>query len=80
MLATETNTSFRNFLAIEDFEFIFADQTTWFKILGEISSDITALRLKMVAILYWPQRVNKPRQNGRHSADDLFKFIFLYEN
>ena len=30
----------------------------------------------------WPAAINilRPRQNGRHFADDIFKCIFLYEN
>ena len=37
---------------------------------------------KMPAILSWLQCVNtlRPRQNGRHFADDTFKRIFLNDN
>ena len=37
---------------------------------------------KMLAILVRPQHVNilRPRQNGRHFADDTFKRIFLNQN
>ena len=37
---------------------------------------------KTAAILSWPQCVNtlRPRQNGRHFPDDIFKWIFFNEN
>ena len=37
---------------------------------------------KMSAILFNTQRVNtlRPKQNGRHFADDIFKYVFLNEN
>ena len=37
---------------------------------------------KKVSILFRPQCVNslRPRQNGRHFPDDIFKWIFLNEN
>ena len=37
---------------------------------------------KMLAILFKPQWVNtlRPRQNGCHFPDDIFKGIFLNEN
>ena len=37
---------------------------------------------EMAAVLYRPQCVNtlRPRQHGRHFADDTFKRIFLNEN
>ena len=30
--------------------------------------------------LYWHVNTLRPRQNGRHFADDIFKWIFLNEN
>ena len=40
------------------------------------------IHLKMAAILSRSQWINtlRPRQNGRHFPDDIFKWIFLNEN
>ena len=52
------------------------------KILKSCASSTCVIDLIMLVSLFWPQRVNtlRPRQNGRHFADDSSNRIFVNEN
>ena len=44
------------------------------------SNGICTLATKSLLCKYWNINTSRPRQNGRHFADDIFKCIFLNEN
>ena len=46
-----------------------------------VLNKVVARKVVLKAFIHHPHfNTSRPRQNGRHFADDFFKYVFLYEN
>ena len=71
------NMSFANKAQMQTYFVVYTVYTSWYGILSVLNEGIAAvLQVGVISI----SNTLRPRQNGRHFPDDIFKCIFLNEN